>query len=191
VQVDGPGGHSSRADWTRAPLAELARLATAYEDWGNARQHAGPAGFLGMCLNVAQLEGGIAFNVIPARGRLTISVRCPPGSDAGGLRSELEALARQRIPDASLRAPVDHPPFGTRDLSSFERWLGPMVHAPIDLGFWTEAALLAGAGIDAVVLGPGDIAQAHSPDEWVAVADLERAQQIFVTLLKQSRDGSR
>ena len=51
--------------------------------------------------------------------------------------------------------------------------------APVDLAFWTEAALLAAAGIDCVVYGPGDIAQAHAPDEFVPIAELERARDTF------------
>jgi acetylornithine deacetylase len=49
--------------------------------------------------------------------------------------------------------------------------------------FWTEAALLAEAGIDAVVFGPGDIAQAHAADEYVSRADLETALDAFTALL--------
>ena len=38
--------------------------------------------------------------------------------------------------------------------------------------FWTEASLFSAAGLTALVFGPGDIAQAHSADEWVALDQL-------------------
>ena len=56
----------------------------------------------------------------------------------------------------------------------------------MDLGFWTEAALLANAGIDAVVIGPGDIQQAHGPDEWVPIAELHEAREMFRAMFAAS-----
>src|SRR5690606_20289267 len=38
--------------------------------------------------------------------------------------------------------------------------------------FWTEASLFSAAGLDAIVYGPGHIAQAHTADEWVALDQL-------------------
>jgi N-acetylcitrulline deacetylase (EC 3.5.1.-) len=40
--------------------------------------------------------------------------------------------------------------------------------------FWTEASLFSQAGLNAIVYGPGDIAQAHAADEWVALDQLQR-----------------
>jgi acetylornithine deacetylase len=47
--------------------------------------------------------------------------------------------------------------------------------------------LLAGAGIDAVVIGPGDIAHAHAPDEWVPIAELEAAREMFARVFEVTR----
>ena len=49
--------------------------------------------------------------------------------------------------------------------------------------FWTEAALFSAAGMTALVFGPGDIAQAHAPDEWVALEQLEAAAGHYIRLL--------
>jgi len=187
VSIQGPGGHSSRADTTRAPLAELSRLAVAYSDWGRRQMEKGPHGFKGMCVNVAKMEGGIAFNVIPSRGHLTVSFRCPPDADPKQVRAEVEALARTELPNARIDVPLDHAPFHTRNLAAFEPWIGARVHDPIALGYWTEAALYSAAGIDAVVIGPGDIAQAHSPDEWVEIEQLKQARHLFADVLRESR----
>ncbi|HEY7905552.1 MAG TPA: M20/M25/M40 family metallo-hydrolase, partial [Wenzhouxiangella sp.] len=53
------------------------------------------------------------------------------------------------------------------------------------VGFWTEAALFSQAGLPALVLGPGDIAQAHTADEWVAVAQLERAFDVYRAMIEK------
>jgi acetylornithine deacetylase len=179
VDVQGPGGHSSLADKLASPIAMLSRLGVALDDWARARAKEGPKGFEGMCVNLARLDGGVAFNVIPAHAKLTVSLRPPPGADTTAIRSELEALVSKTVPQANVRFTRENDPFATRDLGSFGELVGDVARAPIDLGFWTEAALLASSGIDAIVFGPGDIAQAHGPDEWVKLDDLKRGHDIF------------
>jgi acetylornithine deacetylase len=180
-----PGGHSSRADQLPGPIAILARAAVALDDLGRQRRGQGPRGFEGLCMNVAAISGGLAFNVIPARAELTVSVRPAPGSDSLVVLGELEAVARAAAAPEPLVWTNHHvnPPFATRDLAGFRPFLGARVDQAIDLGFWTEAALYAEAGIDAVVFGPGDIAQAHGADEFVEIAQLEAARDVFSAII--------
>jgi acetylornithine deacetylase len=198
AHLRGEGGHSSRADQLPRPLALLARAAAALDDWGRAHVDVGPPGYLGMCLNIAKLDGGVAFNVVPDAAHLTASVRPPPGSNRAALKDELVAIVERAAPGAECSWSLDSPAFATRDLGAFRRWLGE--RAPSDLMFWTEAAILSEAGIDAVVLGPGEIAQAHAPDEWVTLEQLEAARALFAGLFAggiateraaTERDGSR
>ncbi len=179
ARLTGVGGHSSRADVLPAPVAELARLAAALHDWGALQRKLGPPGFTGMCLNVARLDGGVAFNIVPSEAELEASARPPPGVDVAAVREELVALARELVPAAHVTIAIENASFSTRDVGAFLPWLGERVGAPVDLGFWTEAALFAAAGIDAVVLGPGDIAQAHAADEAVEVDQLVAARDLF------------
>lgn len=177
--VTGPGGHSSKADTVTAPLAVLARVAVSLDDWGRAKRTVGPPGFPGMCLNIAQLDGGIAFNVIPARARLVVSLRPPPGADSIAIAEELRAIVQAAAPDATIEFQPANPAFATTSAAAFEPLLGDIVSTPLDLAFWTEAALLVANGVDAVVVGPGDIAHAHAPNEWVSIAELLRARDLF------------
>lgn len=185
VTIEGPGGHSSRADFTLSPIALLSRLAVAYDDFAQRHKLTGPDGFPGMCVNLAKLDGGVAFNVIPPRGRLLVSVRPPPGADVRAIHAELEALAKQHVPEATFTWLRQQPTFATKDIASFEPLIGDRAKAAIDLGFWTEAALLGNAGVDAVVIGPGDIAQAHGPDEWVPISELHEARAMFAALYRR------
>jgi acetylornithine deacetylase len=186
VGAAGTGGHSSLADTMVNPLAVLARATVAVDDLGRARRDQGPAGFPGLCLNIAKLEGGIAFNVVPTRATLSFSLRPAPGADVDALLAEVE----QRVRAATAPHPVEwavaasNPPFATRDLGAFAPLLGDRVKAPVDLGFWTEAARIAQRGIDAVVFGPGDIAQAHAADEFVTTGDLEHAHAVFASIFR-------
>ena len=178
------GGHSSLADTLVNPLAVLARGAVALDEMGAAHREQGPAGFKGINLNVASLEGGIAFNVVPTRGTLSFSFRPAPGADVGALFAEAERRVRAATAPHAIEWAVAaaNPAFATRELAAFGPLLGDAVKTPVDLGFWTEAARVSERGIDAVVFGPGDIAQAHGADEFVTIGDLERASAVFASI---------
>jgi len=55
-------------------------------------------------------------------------------------------------------------------------------HEVIAVPYGTDASTLALAGIPSVVFGPGDIAQAHTCDEWVPLDEVERASEILYRL---------
>jgi acetylornithine deacetylase len=184
-----PGGHSSRADALPSPIATLARLCAVLDARGFQALQEGPEGFKGLCLNLAKIDGGTAFNIIPSEATLHVSLRPPPGASLEALRAELIALARKAAPAAELRFLLDNEPFQTRAPEAFVPLLGEAASAPIDLGYWTEAALLAAAGVDAVVYGPGDIAVAHAPDEFVPVDQLREAAQTFARLFAGTLRG--
>jgi acetylornithine deacetylase len=184
--LEGPGGHSSRVDGLVNPIAVLARAAVALDDWGAAEKLRGPAGFPGLCLNVAGLAGGLAFNVVPTRATLSLSLRPAPGADLGALLAEAERRVRAATAPhpVAWKVEAQSPPFATRALAEFAPYLGAAVEQAVDLGFWTEAARLAERGIDAVVYGPGAVEQAHAADEHVELAELETARAAFARALE-------
>lgn len=175
ARLVGTGGHSSKADHLPRPIAQLARLAVALDDRGRARLNDGPADMLGLCMNLAGLAGGIAFNVIPTQAELTWSLRPAPGFDAAAWRAEILAAAAAIDPAIEITDIIDHAPFRCAQPAPLRALLDGHIAQFGPLDFWTEAALYAERGIHAVVVGPGDIAQAHTADEWVALADLEWA----------------
>lgn len=177
----GPGGHSSKADFMQKPLAKLARLAAALDDTSIRRLGDGPAGMQGTCMNIATISGGVAFNVIPARGELEWSIRPYPGFDRADWDREVTQLARAIDSEITIEATIDHVPFACDALAEHVR---PFVREVGKLDFWTEAALWAAHGKDAIVIGPGDIAQAHAADEFVPLEDLEWAVGLFRSLLR-------
>lgn len=175
----GQGGHSSKADHLPRPVPVLARLAVALDERGQARRHDGPADMQGLCLNVAGLTGGVAFNVVPSRAELLWSLRPWPGFDEAAWHAEIAALAHGIDPQIQIEHLIEHGPFRCAAPEPLRRLIGGHVTGFGPLDFWTEAALYAARGIHAVVVGPGDIAQAHTADEWVALADLEWAVDLF------------
>ena len=69
----------------------------------------------------------------------------------------------------------------------------PRMHESLGLpigpaeGFWTEASLFSAAGLAALVYGPGDIAQAHGADEWVALPQLEQVAHQYQRMISERR----
>ena len=79
-----------------------------------------------------------------------------------------------------MASSVDHAPFKCDKLADAVR---PFVNKIGALDFWTEAALYEEHGIDAIVVGPGDIGQAHAADEFVTLEDLDWAVELYRALL--------
>jgi acetylornithine deacetylase len=188
AQVRGQGGHSSRADHMPKPIVTMAQVALALDELGRYYLDQGPPDMKGLCMNVASIDGGVAFNVVPDGASLSFSVRPPPGFDMAAFERAIE----ERMADINAGLPVPGiawtsqlvaVPFACRDVAGFQRLLGDRVDGFTPLDFWTEAAVLAAHGVDAVVVGPGDIAQAHAPDEFVTLDDLGWAIDLFTHVL--------
>ncbi|MCB9563204.1 MAG: M20/M25/M40 family metallo-hydrolase [Kofleriaceae bacterium] len=189
--IRGRGGHSSRADDMPAPIVTMARLAVALDQLGRDHRGRGPADMPGLCMNVASIEGGVAFNVVPDAATLSWSVRPAPGFDRAAWDRQVAALAASIDPAITIETRLDHAPFACGDEAWARRILDGAVDDFVGLDFWTEAALLQAAGIDAVVVGPGDIGQAHAPDESVSIADLRWAADGFTTALERHAQDPR
>ena len=179
AEIRGQGGHSSKADTMPKPIVTMAKLAVALAELGESFVPEGPADMKGLCFNIAGIDGGVAFNVVPELARLTWSARQPPGFDTQVLEERQLELAASIDSDIVITKVLDQPPFAIRDQAHLQALIGdyPQIWSPLD--FWTEAAVFSQAGIDAVVIGPGDIAQAHAADEFVTLSDLDWATSMF------------
>jgi len=189
AHIEGRGGHSSGADRMPKPIVTMARLAVELDTLGRRYIERGPDDLKGVCLNVAGLDGGVAFNVVPDHASLTWSLRPFPGFDAAEWHHQVDGCVARAGVDIELVPVLDNPPFAVADDAWVRALIGDRVADLGTLQFWTEAAALSAAGIDAVVVGPGDIAQAHAADEQVAFDDLAWAIDLFQTLLERASHG--
>jgi acetylornithine deacetylase len=180
ASLEGQGGHSSKADFMPKPMVQLAKLAVALDDLACARLHDGPAGMTGTCMNVSGFAGAVAFNVVPQRARVEWSLRPYPGFDHAAWNRELAERAAAIDPGIVIETTIDHTPFACDALADHVR---PFVTRVGSLDFWTEAALYQEHGIDAIVVGPGDIGRAHAADEFVPLEDLDWAVELYRSLL--------
>lgn len=123
-------------------------------------------------LSVTRIEGGIADNVIPDRVHCRLNFRFAPDRDTDGAVRRLRDL----IGDAGDLDITSVSPSGrvtTRTpLAERLRAAGDFTVAPKQA--WTPVAQFTGEGIDAVNLGPGATAYAHTRDERIAIAELVR-----------------
>jgi len=145
-------------------------------------------------LSVGLIAGGTSVNTIPDRCRIEIDRRLLPGEDPSRAPEDLRAFL-ERQPGIDFPIQSDPPwlvktALGSANSEELAARLGRAVdavrggHRVLGVPYGTDASTLADAGIPAVVFGPGDIAQAHTHDEWVDLAEVERAADIlfrFVT----------
>jgi len=132
------------------------------------------------CFNVGRIDGGIKSNVIADRCFVHYSARLAPGGDNDALFADLAGLAEAGRAD--WQVPFSGPPLPAagRDADAARAFAGRhALEVTERVDFWTEASLFSAAGLDAVVLGPGHIEQAHTVDEWVALDQLEAAYSSY------------
>ncbi len=184
----GPGGHSSLSDHTAAPLLSAARLAAALGAYGDAHRDFGTAPYKGLCTNIGEIRGDGAYNVIPTQAELLFSMRPPPGDSVAARERDLRALAKDTVPGTELLTIAALEPFASRDIAAFAP-LFTEGFTPIDLPYWTEAAMLSAAGVNSIVYGPGDVDQAHKPNEYVTESHLLAAMTIYGRALEGWLNG--
>lgn len=144
------------------------------------------------------VQGGTALNIVPDRCELQFEARGLGVQESkqvtdgivAWVRAELEPAMRQGHPDCGVdfEEIVDYPALDLADshpLVTFAKTLaGRNSHVKVSYG--TEAGLfVAMADIPSVVIGPGAIAQAHKPDEFIEIAELERCAEMIERLIAQ------
>jgi len=133
------------------------------------------------CFNLGLMSGGTKSNVIAGDARIHYSARLGPGQSNDALFDTLKGLAyapqwaQWEIPFAGPPLPAS----GRDDVAARAFCERHKLTIGAAVGFWTEASLFSDAGLPALVLGPGDIAQAHAIDEWVSLSQLSAAADCY------------
>lgn len=193
VTIRGKAAHSSTPQLGRNAIYAMSRLVTRIERLAAdvAGRPAHPR--LGTrVLSVSTIEGGTAMNVIPDRCEIQIDRRTLPGETDANVRAEIESLVFE--PDtegctASIEWLQTYPPMETDPAVEDIRRLEAAVRAHTDTAdygvaaYGTDAAFYAERGIPGVVFGPGNIADAHTADESIELAQVVLAARILHTFL--------
>jgi acetylornithine deacetylase len=147
-------------------------------------------------LTIGVVHGGTAANILARECRFVFDVRSTPETDVERLLAPFFAeveKARARLaphgPECGVVLDMfaDAPALRAEPESPAERFVRDLTgdNALRVASYATEAGQFQRAGLPAVICGPGSIEQAHQPNEWLAVSELERGLVIFDRLLKK------
>lgn len=139
-------------------------------------------------INVGAIRGGTQPNIVPDACTIDVDRRTLPGETEATVRRELWELLRRAGVKASFE-PLRLAPCEALETPPELSWVRNLCRAAgrrrtVGVHFFCDAAPLAKAGTPAVVFGPGDIARAHTADEWISVASLERGTDILERFLR-------
>lgn len=154
-------------------------------------------------INVGRMDGGTRPTIVPEFCRIQIDRRLVPGEDASTALEEIKAAARKAAGEAAdfeagiILGDRQHP-FPPLDSTPYKAVLecvqDVLAEATgcrsscIGLPFWTDAALPGYyTGKPALVIGPGNIAQAHSNNEYVDIRQLEQSVQVYYSMVASGR----
>ena len=184
----GKAAHGARPELGRNAIHSLAQCIDAIEtDYAallRKRRHP----LLGHAtINTGTIRGGAQPNIVPDHCEADLDRRTLPGETFAKIRRELHgdlamhSLKAKLIDVKGYTCPALETDPGLPWVRDFMR--SARQKKPIGVDYYCDAANLAGAGIPTVVWGPGDIAQAHTADEWITLEQLERGTDMLTRFL--------
>lgn len=201
VIVRGHEAHSSLVDLglsANAVAVELMHELLVFAE--ELRERADPAnGFQPpqATLTIGVMEGGTASNILAGHARFQFDLRCPPGEDPDAILAPfkarcvaLDAELKRAFPGAGIwvEQHAGTPPMtpqGSEDAVAFVRALTGENSASGQVAFAAEGGQFQAAGFPTVICGPGSIEQAHQPDEWIALSELEKGVAFMTRLAER------
>ncbi|TVP90933.1 MAG: acetylornithine deacetylase [Pseudomonadaceae bacterium] len=194
VDIVGQAGHSSDPSLGRNALEAMhfviADLMSLRGDWQK-RWNNPLFGVPTPTLNLGCIHGGDNPNRICAKCALEFDIRPLPGMDPDMLRADirqrLALIAEERSVDIKLTPLFPGvPPLDTAAdaplVAACERLTG---HSAGSVAFATEGPYLNQIGMQTLILGPGDIDQAHQPDEFLEMDRIQPTVDILRGLIRE------
>jgi acetylornithine deacetylase len=199
--VFGSAGHSSRIKQEVSAIHVAAKLVVWLENKMNDLVNRGETDDRftpnHTSIHVGQFNGGIAPNVISDKCTFYWDIRVIPKSNLNEILSEfygycetLEKELQIRFNGAKIITEEDHPPVPPLDTPEDKEivTLIRKITGNFELktvAYAAEAGQFALAGFEAVICGPGDIAQAHRANEFLAVEQMEKCLDMMHSLAQE------
>jgi len=192
IRLTGQSGHSSDPALGNSALEAMHIVLGTLINWRKELQARHHSPFFAVpvpTLNLGHIHGGDNPNRICASCDLHIDLRPLPGMDLQELRDELRNRVLSVLQDTGIEAafeslfegiPAMETPATARIVQLAEKLTG---HTPEAVAFGTEAPYLGQLGMETVILGPGDIAQAHQPDEFIRLDRLAPTVDLLKSLI--------
>jgi acetylornithine deacetylase/succinyl-diaminopimelate desuccinylase-like protein len=138
-------------------------------------------------INVGMVHGGTQPNVVPDQCEIQVDRRTIPGEKDAKVQQEIVSFLRGRGATVELMN-SKHPcvPLETdASLSLISQFMKITRQSdPIGVDFFCDAAIISAGGTPAVIFGPGNIAQAHTSDEWISLRSLSQGTEILTRFLR-------
>jgi len=194
ITVEGKAAHGSRPADGQDAILRLGRVLSRLEQLDRELQAQPPHPLVGTgSLHASIIEGGHELSSYPDRATLQMERRLLPAeAESAALAEVQEILDGQRLSDATFRGSArtmfSRPGYEILPGNELPNLLGQALTkvggTPRKTGasFWTDAAVLAHAGIPSVLFGPGG-AGLHSIEEYVNVADVTRCRDALVEMV--------
>lgn len=138
-------------------------------------------------LSTGRIRGGTKINVVPDRCYAEIDIRILPGQESMA-EAVAEFFQQNHVPAIVRPIKISAPLYTSPD--------NPFISKFIALGsvltganWFCDAAFFALEGIPAIAIGPGSITQAHTADEYIEIAELERGAEFFKNYLLSFDNG--
>jgi acetylornithine deacetylase len=192
IRLTGQSGHSSDPALGNSALEAMHTVLGTLIDWRSELQsrHRNPLFAVPVpTLNLGHIHGGDNPNRICSSCELHIDLRPLPGMDLQELRDELQDRVLSVLQDTGIEAGFESlfegiPPMETPASAGIVQLAEKLTgHSPEAVAFGTEAPYLGQLGMETVILGPGDIAQAHQPDEFIRLDRLAPTVELLKSMI--------
>lgn len=205
VTVTGREAHSSQTHLGVSAVMEAVKLMKSLTDLSaRLEAEADPASPFtpkGATLTIGVVHGGTAHNILARECQFVFDLRCPaplrPETLIAPFLAEAEALDRElkaRAPEAGVKVELTSnvPPFAPEPdgaAEAFARRMAGDNGPPRVVAYAAEAGQFQGAGFSTVICGPGSIDQAHQPNEYVEVSQMQRGALFMRRLIEWASEG--
>jgi acetylornithine deacetylase/succinyl-diaminopimelate desuccinylase-like protein len=139
-------------------------------------------------VSVNTIQGGSGANVVPDHSMIDIDYRMMPGEVPSDAQAELIAYIARIAADAQIEHETPWNQSRGMQVGTNHAWAEEVARIAgsdghptemVGVPYGTDAWVFASHEIPTVIIGPGSIAQAHTEDEWISVAELERGVEVF------------
>jgi len=195
INIHGLSAHGATPELGQNAIYDAATVAIALKDFANQLTKLEPHPLLGhSTLNVGRVAGGQAVNIVPDECVLEVECRLLPAQDGQQTLRDCEQFLRERL-DGSVKFDFENPylmdpPLETaRDaevvaaLARAQQEVFGLEKEVAGANYGTDGSKLSRAGIQTVVCGPGNIAQAHTANEFVEIEQVELATRMYSRML--------
>jgi acetylornithine deacetylase len=193
LRTEGRACHSSRPDQGVNAIYRMGHVLPAIQEYADqliqstAHLRLGPP-----TLSVGRIDGGVSVNTVPDGCVIEIDRRLLPGEDPLAAWRDFHNHVTSKATAPFVNEPVwmACPALDPSRSAELSKRLGTAItsvegqHEIQAVPFGTDASTIAEAGIPSVVFGPGDIAQAHTKDEWIELDQIDRAAEILYRFAK-------